>query len=337
MLRKMLTASAFLVAATAIIAQAPPPIDELVKSLTNSDIGNRLRSFYSLINLRRYNGAVDDAIAALLSEYPEQSDQIKLALITSLEAADKYLDDIEDSGKLTVDDFDSYWLDVIWSVSSLRDPRSAKALVPALGSGISYARESLADICPDAVDALVARSQQPDRYVFGKPDYLRSKAIAELGYCFTRVSLMRRAPEASAKARSAIITALDDSDPNMRQAAVGAVDAFRNDPEVKAKLERLAASDTYRNPGFGDRFTIREGARIELDRSDTGSFYVTRNQETKACQVQPTSEKPIGEQFIGPFPTIYIAEVGMCQHFEQAAQNPNLCWRVTPPQICKER
>ncbi len=169
---------------------------------------------------------------------------------------------------------------------------------------------------------------------------LRRQAITALGWCLQRPALMRANPDVEAKIRSELLADLDDPDWSIRSHAVDALIPLRADPEVRAKLQILAATDPYVTSEFSPpgrpaaRFIVRDGTSSILA-SDAFSFYVTRTAETRSCRIQPASETPIGQQIIGPETQNFVKRM-MCSHYDPTGVDPQSCWLVEPVNACTQ-
>ena len=129
--------------------------------------------------------------------------------------------------------------------------------------------------------------------------------------------MIRANPGVLAKIRSELLADLSNPDSSIRGHAAEALSALRTDPEVRAKLQ----ADPY---------------LISLFRtvgSDAYSYYVTRSPDTRVCRLQRASEALVEEQFIGPESKANL-EPSMCRHYDPTGQDPSLCWKVEPANVC---
>jgi len=320
-------------------AQLTSDLETRLRNLSASDLQVRSNSFYSL--LRGFeNNTGDSAVGMrnLLRAYPDQSELIKTTFIAALEREGSYIESTEDRGEQLSETATEYWYDLSLAVASLRDPRSLKGLLSAHGPGgivMSY----FADLCPYGVDKILEKSQLPSRYWRGGLIVdNRAGAMALLGQCLTRISAMQAAPDALAKARKALLAALGDSEPTVRSTAARALVSLRDDPEVHAKLELLAATDAYvsrATPTAAARFTVRDAARQALNGARPDDFYIIRTTDTFACRVEQTNSVQARIAFIGPISGTDGARKQMCMHLDRTGKDPSLCWAVSPQEACQ--
>ncbi len=321
----------------AVVAQSTG-IDTELRRVSSPDYKVSSKAFYGLLRPYVNTDDVPGLVRDLLRAHPQQAEHIKLALIKALENMNGYKEQEEDKGNFLDDEFSDYWPDLIWAVGSLRDPRAVRALLGAQGTG-GIAANDLADLCPFAVDALIEESHKPDRYFRGEPISDRTAALRELGFCITRVALMRAHPEAVAKIRAAFLTALDDPDGPTRAWAVEGLSYFRNDPDIRARLQALALADPYvgtvaRSGKLQEEFVVREAAKRALAPENSEKSYVSRQPSSGECRVQPASEQPVGETLIGP---VYDANFQMCTHYDPNHKDPFSCWSFYPPTTCVQQ
>jgi hypothetical protein len=327
---------AMALAATAL-AQRPSPVDTALRDMSSQDLLIRDRGVTALLAQSGVNvgGASGTRVrvANLLHNHPERSDQIKAGLIAALETLAGEYETAMRYGQELPADFDGYRLQLTEAVGALQDSRAVKALLSAGGE------EGLADICPAAVDAIIERIHEPDSLdKAGMPIGERRGAVVALGYCLQRPALMQANPDVEAKVRRELLADLDDPDWSVRSHAGEALIPLRTDPEVRAKLQVMAATDPYVNQDYfnnlGGRYLLRDGASFILG-SDAFSFFATRTPETRSCRVQPASEAPVGEQIIGPETSAMVRRV-MCSHYDPTGQELSMCWLVEPANACQQ-
>jgi len=299
----------------------------------------RRQAFYALIAPFKNSGKAEIDVAELLAAYPDDAEQIRIALISALETESAYSESLERQGQPLSEGLLNYCEDLGRAVGSLRDQRALKALLAAQGTGAGIEPEFVADLCPDAVDAIIDRARQPERFFQGEPLHIPGRAVVALGYCLKEVASMQSRPEAISQIRSVLLAGLDSPDTGYRQASVRALFPLRSDPEVRAKLERLAGSDPFLGPvqprETQPRAWIREDAAAIL-RPPAGdkSWYVTKSAEAQGCQVQEGSSPTVGGLYLGPFPKQEDATRSMCNHVDPGTHNPALCFRVQPTTAC---
>ncbi len=158
-----------------------------------------------------------------------------------------------------------------------------------------------------------------------------------LGGFLSRLEAVRSSPEAAAKARRTVLAALDDPDIGARRAAIDSLLGLKDDPEVKAALERVAASDPYSIQGRDNqaKFLLRDEAERVLSVKPEDLYYVMRTPATRECRVQQSTEPPVGARFMGPFESLPTATVRMCSHYDDNG-DPSLCRSVQPKGTCRE-
>jgi hypothetical protein len=316
----------------------PSPIESALRGLAAPEPEARSEAFRALVAPFNSSGKPEIAVAQLLAAHPQQADQIKIALFAALERESAYSESLVSSGQSLSEDL-LYYCDALGqAVGALRDQRALKGLLAAQGT-VGIDPEFVGDLCPDAVDAIIDKARQPERYFQGEPLHVPGRAIVALGYCLKRAASMRSQPDAITKIRSVLMAGLDNPDTGYRQAAVRALFPLRNDPGVRAKLELVAGSDPFLGPvqprESQPKFWIREdAARILRPPDGDESWYVTKAAEARRCRVQEASVASAGELYIGPFPKADEAKHSMCNHVDPGTRNPSLCWKVEPANTC---
>jgi hypothetical protein len=310
-----ITCAAIMCLTTAALAQRKQPespIDAALRDLSSQDTCER-----GLVELLAQSGiqvgSPGSRISNLLRTHPQQAERIRTTLIAWLEKdGEDYARQVQAGQPLSVDA--ESWMFLTDAVAGLRDPRAVKGLVLALGVG---SIDGLADICPSAVDAIIERIHQPDLDAGGIASGDRRQAVTTLGWCLQRPAMMRANPGVLAKIRRELLADLSNPDSSIRGRAAEALFALRTDPEVRAKLQ----ADPY---------------LISLFRtlsSEAFSFYVTRSPGTRVCRIQQASEAPVEEQFIGPGSKDALEPL-MCRRYDPTGQDPSLCWKVEPANVC---
>jgi len=152
--------------------------------------------------------------------------------------------------------------------------------------------------------------------------------------------MMQANPAVAAKIRSALLSLMGDPDPIVRGSAADALSPLRTDPEVRARLRAMATSDPYLSSDYRTkeglpRYIVRETADRALNPPDAFSFYITRSPDTRACRIQPASEKPIGELYMGPERQL-VLRPRMCGHYDPTGLDPQSCWLVEPFNVCTQ-
>ncbi len=312
------------------VAQASANLDMALRDLSSEDPTARGEALYDLLALGQWGGQVPRGIANLLRAYPNQAEGIKTALITALEHQSVYFKAARQQNLVgSRTEFDSeVWANLIWAAAYLRDPRALKGLLGAIGTG-GLATGGLADLGAVAVDALIERARDPDAAV-------RNSAIQAIGGFLTRLEAARSSPEAAAKAKGAIRAALDDSASSVRSSAIGALILFREEPEIRARLEAVASGDPemrWANDGKL-HFPVREDAARVLSARESELYYVVRTPESGECRIRKAPDPPIGVALYGPLETADAARHVMCTHLDGASKESSLCWSEYPKNAC---
>ena len=312
-------------------------VQTLLTDLRSPDLGISRAAFYSLVGLAGSSSDdIEDRVSALLERYRSDADAIRRGLISALENADDANAESQRTGVDLGEDFGSFWPDLIWAVGSLRDPRAGTALVGALGTG-GMATNFVADIFPFAVDALIAKLSEPDRYMDGYRVPISDAAFSGFISGFTRVSLLRSHPDALEKSRGALLQSLDSPDFVIRRDAVYSLRSLlrvRDDVEVRARLMRVSSTDSYAAPeprrGRGQtQFPVRDAVTYE----NPGELqFVLRSSTTGACTVSSQVPENPDSVLIGP---VNDSVHQMCTHRDRGRRDPDLCWSV-PSNTCRQ-
>jgi hypothetical protein len=316
-------------------------VDAVLKDLTAKDFGSRSRGFNSLVVLLRDSwderkpGSDHAVMSALLERMnPEDAERLKLGLITALERQGEEAKTFRpEPGN---EAFVGIWVELTREVRALNDERAIPALLTAFTGG---SRLALTDFCPAAVDALIRRAHEPDIVMNGFPARDPGLAVATLGDCLQRPAMMLANPDVASKIRRELIANLENSDWEIRGAAMGGLLPLYRDEEVREKLQAIAANDPYftempNSPGV-PRFLLREFARRILEPAPEVLYYVTRTSGEQLCRVQHATETPAGERFIGPETASFVKR-GMCDHYDPSGSDPSLCWKIQPSDACSQ-
>lgn len=304
-------------------------VDAALRGLASQSLGTRERAFSALFADSGLQAptTLRASVITLLRTHPKQAERIKTTLIAALERAGaEYPTAVSEE----LAEYENSLADV---VAALQDPRAVKGLI------LAGSIDGLADICPAAVDRIIRRVHEPD--VLGRRGgVIGGYAVTALAWCLQRPALMRSHPDVLIKIRRELLADIGDPEWSIRSGAVAALSALRTDPEVRAKLQAMAATEPslaaeLRNPnGSGAPHTLRYAILSILDSDDLSfSFYVTRKAGTRVCRIQPSSDSPVDEQFIGPETKSMLTSL-MCSHFDPTGQDPSVCWRVEPVNAC---
>jgi hypothetical protein len=269
----------------------------------------------------------------LLVSHPEDAERIKTGLIAALESAGAEYEKLMREDQDLPEAFSDYSKMLADTVSFLQDPRSASALL-MIGD-----LEGVADICPSAVDAIIQRSHEPELSWRGASLHTHAFAVRALSYCLQRPTLMRANVGLESKIKRELLTDLDSSDWSVRVVAAEALSPLTADLDVRAKLQRVAASDPYIGPdgatNGGVAFRVREMAARTLNPPDALLYYVARTSNSRVCRVQHASQAVTDERFIGPETADFVRRI-MCSHYDPTSQDPSLCWKVEPANTCSQ-
>jgi len=167
--------AAGLVLSSLAAAQSASALEIGLRALESDDIKAIETAFYTLVvDKETETGNKALGVANLLRAYPEQAERIKTALITALDRVQARNEAGVKAGEFFDEEFSELYANLIWAVGSLRDPRSVNALLGAVDTG-GLATNALADLCPVAVDGLIAKS-------------LDSNGLARRNRCLGKVS-----------------------------------------------------------------------------------------------------------------------------------------------------
>jgi hypothetical protein len=269
-IRQLISAATVCMAATALVQpeQQELMVDAALADLASQDLVTRDRALSALLVQSGIEVGrpvtMRVRINNLLRTHPQQAERIKTTLIAALETqgAD-YVRLIKETQQPLSEAFGEFWVALTSAVAGLQDPRAVRGLLLALPAG---SVEGLADICPSAVDAIIKRIHEPDLYLAGAAVGYQRQAVTALGWCLQRPAMMRANPDVLAKIRRELLADLSDPDRSIRGHAVEALSALRTDPEVRAKLQTVAATDPYVTSELstpvrpGPRYIVRDGA-----------------------------------------------------------------------------
>jgi HEAT repeat protein len=284
-------------------------------------------------------------VNSLLRTHPQQAEKIRTTLIAALEKEGAEFARPSTQDAQTTEEQAEYVAALTEAVAALQDPRAVNGLVLALPAG---SIPGLVDICPAAAEALIERVHEPDVYEEGQPMGYRGLPITALAWCLQRPAMMRTNPEMVDKIRVGLLGMLHDPNPIVRGSAAAALSPLRMEPQVQEALRTLAASDPYRGTGYygtgyddagigtpDGGFMVREAAAKSLSPLPGFSFYVTRTQGARVCRMQEASEAPIEDRFMGPEREAMLRSE-MCSHYDPTGQDPSLCWKVEPANVCSQ-
>jgi hypothetical protein len=304
----------------------------VLDGLRLSDPRTRSEAFYRLLGVDMKNtGSARIGVKRLTKNNPDQAERIKTALILALENEGAYREGLAKNRQIADEAYSDYYGDLIAAVTSLRDLRAAKGLLGAVDTG-AMATSGLADLGASVVDALVEKSRDSNYHV-------RAGSISALGQLALRQDVVQGDAVAIAKIRMATLAAADDPEWYVRTYAVGALMPFRQDPNVKAKLEVVIATDPYASPFLltaegGSRFPVREAAMMALKATEDDIFFVVRTSDRRECRIRRGIDARSVLRFIGPIRDEENAVHSMCTHYDEAGTDPAMCWIVLPRNAC---
>ena len=307
--------------------------------MRSADLNIRQSAFYGLLKPHANSkGSVRSSVEQLVAAHPNEREQIARALIEALELEVAHRNLARQNGEQLTETFSDYWADLMAAVSYLRDPRAVKGLLGGVDTG-GIATEGLADICPSAIDALIDVARAPNPTFRGMPLGFRNGAVAALGGCLNRTELLRANPEVRAKARAALLEALDDADWTVRIAAVNGTLSFREDATVKEKLDRMAGLDPYMSPlprlaPGTSTFAVRDAARDVLAADERTVFYLVRSADNLECRVDAQIADASLSVIMGPFPSRQSAERAACRNLDSIRIDTPACRTIAPPGVC---
>lgn len=316
--------------APARIEQVSVDIDATLLALASADPEARSRAFYTLLR-RDSTGAAEGrfiartAAARLLRDQAGQAEKIRTALIEALDRENAYVQESQKKNIELSENYTDYYGDLIGAVASIHDARALNGLLGAITTG-GMATDGLADLGAPAVEGVSAKLQDPDALV-------REGAARTLGKFLQRPQQMARSATAEAMAQRGLMRALDDGSPFVRSAAVDAVGPIRNSPEVKRKLESMAAREQNRAAAAaGVSPPVQDAIKRALAATD---FWVMRSQGSLLCRVQAANEPPQGEKFLGPYTSRAEARKNMCSYYDETKSDSARCWDVDPKDACR--
>jgi hypothetical protein len=333
--RLALVVGAIIYVTGSAVAQERPTIDAALMDLASQDLGTRDRALRGLLAQSAEQGkyAMRARVRHLLGAHPQDAERIKTGLITALEIAGTEYEKLMKENKEMPEELSDYSIMLADTVSALQDPRSASALL-VIGD-----LEGVADICPSAVDDILQRSHAPELSWRGASLHTNAFAVRALSYCLQRPTLISANPGLESRIKRELLTDLDSQDWSVRVVAAEALTPLRTDLEVRAKLQRVAASDPYIGPdgatNGGVSYRVREMAARTLNPPDALLYYVARTSESRVCRVQPASQAVTEERFIGPETADFVRRI-MCSHYDPVGQDPSMCWKVEPANACSQ-
>jgi hypothetical protein len=308
-------------------AQRISDLNTALADFGSSDPDVRVRAFDELLATGApAAGPIPMQVRALMTNYPAQAERIRTTLIAALDSDATYVRSLESSGHRMPEQFSHYWSNLMWTVADFRDPRAVNGFLAGVDTG-GIAVNALADLCPSSVDALIAESTRPP--ASGRR---RASAVMTLADCMKRVQAMASSGQAIAKVRRAAMSAANDRDSKLREAAVKVLFYFRRDPAVRARLAQLGtAGPDRRYPA------IREAAASVLAAplTDHDYYFVMRAVGSRACTIQKGSERPQTDRYIGPEFAPDTARHMLCTHIDTTRTNQDLCWEIQPANACR--
>jgi hypothetical protein len=241
-------------------------VTKLIRQLDDSDWKNRMDAFYRLIRLGHTDEmhgltyALPSELTNLLKTVPEQSDEIKLALIKLLERENFFVEEqrkeYEKTGITLSEEYTNYYGDLIAAVTSLKDIRSLNALLGAINTG-GMATSTLAEFGTAALDPVIGKLNSEDPLT-------RGSAAAVLTGMVEKVS----DPISRGKIKQALIKACQDEKFYVRIDAIIGLGAL-GDQDVIPIIEKLAIEDPYEASAHGGEkgyYPVRQKAEEVLQK-----------------------------------------------------------------------
>jgi hypothetical protein len=260
----------------------------LLRQLHDADWQRRSEAFYRLLEL---GGAPQDpdgaagggrALSALLQRYPQSAEDIRLALIKTLEKENRV---VQESPSLPSEDYtEDYYADLIAAVVSLGDVRSVEAVVGAMGTGnlVINALVAQGDV---ALDAVIERLKGVNEGVIAQ------SAVIVLGRMLDPANPNGiRHPEGRRKIKEAIQGALNRAGQELgAQFRVSAIEALSTlgDADVIRLAAGLAKTDAYeasQHGGGAGVFPVRQAATNALVRLGQEGSDPTRRAALQALE-----------------------------------------------------
>ncbi len=234
-------------------------VGDLTRQLGDTDPQKRSDAFYRLIDIGSKTdtrGRVRVAVAALLKDFPEKADDIKVSMTKALDTENQV---VKRSASLE-EDFTEYYGDLIAAVTSFRDIRSVKPLSDAVGTGHMVVG-TLASFGQAALDPILEKMSSEEGPV-------------KQGACIVLGLLLDPANPANikdTKTRDRIKEELkkaaqDVAGAYIRSTAVEAL-AKLDDPAIVSFLSDIAQKDDYDAAQFVGKpgsFPVREAAVAAL-------------------------------------------------------------------------
>ena len=246
-------------------AQDKPPapsaegLRAALRDLKSGEWMRRERGFNQLVTLgggTRYY--VANPIRHLLKEYPNQSEDIRLALIALLEKENAEVKGYGQRGQRFGEDYSNFYGDVIAAVVTLDDPRSMPALLGAITTGGMVA-QALVKLAPASVGPVLQKTLDPDPLV-------RMSALQVLGVMLAPPS-KDKIKEWRSKIKQAFLRGVEDQNAIVRSEGIFGL-ARLGDEDVIPIIQRLAEHDPFFLPGQAaggkDLYTVRLDARRAL-------------------------------------------------------------------------
>ena len=162
------------VSALAGMVQGPTPerqeAQRILRDFQAPEWKTRAEAFDRLISLGEGDGSnIAGPVKRVLEKYPNQADQIKLALMRLLERENTRMEELnlrfEKTGQTIGQDYDTdYYANVIASVATLKDIRSMNALLGAITTG-GMATDTLAEFAPVSLNPVLAKLEDKNPLV----------------------------------------------------------------------------------------------------------------------------------------------------------------------------
>ena len=237
-----------------------PQVQSVVRNFKSPQWHERLEAFYAFIDLglKTHHGsqsAPPDAVRAFLQADPSSRLAITLALTDLLE---RETDLMYSTAAPGTEEHSDYFADVIWAVTTLREPLSLKVILRCINTG-GMATGALAAMGDDALRAVLDLLPKADKQT-------RLSVLQVLSSMAEPRNLDNLTKEGSRTALvGVLLESANSTDPDFRIIAARALAQFPASPEAVSTLNRLAAADPYIETKDGKpTYPVRQAAAAAL-------------------------------------------------------------------------
>lgn len=253
--------------------------DSVAKSISQFNDGNpdnRMRAFEALIQMGSgsiFDGDVNQissALGKIFKALPDSSDKLKIGLITLLKTENLYIrqqaESFKATGQTLSEDYVNYHGNLIFAVSSLRDPRAVDSLIGCIESG-GMATSVLADLGVVALDPVI-------NLLYSENESVRQSATIVLVEMLDQKEFLQEAnPVSRDKIKNAIIRSAKDNNHYTRISAINGLEklSIRGDSDAVKLLEQLAQNDPFESVqqgGKSNEYPVRDAAKKALQKKN---------------------------------------------------------------------